>query len=68
MRGDVEVDDAVDVWDVQPAGRHVRGQQDRAGLGLELVESAETLVLKRERHTSVADRQETLETRLRLRT
>lgn len=68
MCGDVEVDDAVDVWDVQPAGRHIRGQQDRAGLGLELVERAETLVLKAERHTSVTDRQRALEARLRLRT
>lgn len=51
MCGDVKVDDAVDVWDVQPARRHICGQQDRAGLGLELVESAETLVLKAERDT-----------------
>lgn len=52
MCGDVEVDDAVDMWDVQPSGRHVRGQQDRAGLGLELVERAETLVLRVETHVS----------------
>ncbi len=48
--GDVEVDDAVHMWDVQASRRHVCGQQDRARLGLELVKSSETLVLDTETH------------------
>lgn len=45
MSGDVVVDDAVDVRDVQSSGRHVGRQQHRPRLGLELVQRSETLVL-----------------------
>ena len=46
VRGDVKVEDDVHVWDVQPAARHVRGQQDGPGLGLELVQARQPLVLR----------------------
>lgn len=46
VSGDVVVDHAVDVRDVQTSGRHVGGQQDRPRLGLELVERAQTFILE----------------------
>lgn len=48
MSGNVVVDDAVDVRNVQTSGRHVGRQQHRARLGLELVQRSETFVLDRE--------------------
>ncbi len=45
VRGDVVVDDHVDVRYVQAAGGDVGGEEDGAGLGLELVEGAQPLVL-----------------------
>lgn len=45
MSGDVVVDDAVNMGDVQASGRHVGRQQHGARLGLELVQSSETLIL-----------------------
>jgi len=48
--GYVKVEDDVDVRDVKAAARHVGGQQDGAGLGLELVQARQPLVL---RHLSV---------------
>ncbi len=48
--GYVKVEDDVHVRDVEAAARHVCGQQDGAGLGLELVQARQPLVL---RHLSV---------------
>ena len=44
--GNIKVEDNVHVWDVQASARHVCGQQDRPGLGLELVQAGQPLVLR----------------------
>lgn len=53
MSGDVVVDDAVHVRDVQTSGGHVSRQQHRTRLGLELVQGSETFVLTRKKIKSV---------------
>ena len=45
MCGDVVVDDDIHMWDVQTPGCHVCRQQNRPGLGLELVQARQPLVL-----------------------
>ena len=45
MRGDVVVDDDIHVRDVQTPGCHVGRQENRPGLGLELVQARQPLVL-----------------------
>ncbi len=44
--GDIKVENDIHMWDIQASARHVRGQQDRSGLGLELVETGQPLVLR----------------------
>lgn len=45
VSGNVIIDDAVNVRNIQSSGRHISCQQHRARLGLELVQSPKTFIL-----------------------
>ena len=46
MGRNIKVDDNVDVRNVEASAGHVRRDEDGAGLGLELVEAGQPLVLR----------------------
>ena len=44
--GDIKVEDNIHVWYIQPPAGHICSEEDGPGLGLELVEAGQPLVLR----------------------